>query len=85
LIDGSIIEVKNIAYHKELNTNVIIGNQFCHKEDLYNIPCPSSLIGIFIVHNLSKLKIWPIKNIKTKYVKLPLDNNKFAVFPLLHY
>lgn len=84
LTDGSIVEVKNIAHHKELNMNVIIGKQFCNKEDLYDIPLPSSNIGIFTVYNLSELKIWPIENIKTKYVKLPLDSNKFAVFPLLH-
>lgn len=39
---------------------------------------------MFTVHTLSELKIWLIENIKTKYVRLPLDNNKFAVFPLLH-
>lgn len=60
LTDGKIIEVKNIAYCRELDTNVIIGNEFCYKKDLYDIPCPSSLIGIFIVDNLSELKIWPV-------------------------
>jgi len=56
LTNGKIIEVKNIAYCRELNTNVIIGNEFCHRKDLYDIPCPSPLIGIFIVENLdSKL------------------------------
>ncbi|XP_070159008.1 uncharacterized protein [Polyergus mexicanus] len=85
LRDGKIIEVKNIAYCKELNTNVIIGHEFCHRKDLYDIPCPLSLIGIFIVENLSELKMWRIENVKTKYVKLPLiKDNKFAVFPLLH-
>jgi hypothetical protein len=83
LTDGSIIEIKNITYSDELGTDVIIGNEFRDTEDLYNVPCPSSVIGIFIVDNLSELKMWPIENIKTKYVKLPLGN-KFAVFPLLH-
>lgn len=83
LIDGNIVEVKNIVYWRKLNTNVIIGNEFCHRKDSYNIPCPSSLTGIFIVENLdSELKIWPIENIKTKYVKLPVEDNKFAIFPL---
>jgi len=70
LRNGNIIEVKNIAYCKELNTNVIIGNEFCHKENLYNIPCHSSLIGIFIIDNLSELKMWPVEDVETKYVKL---------------
>lgn len=85
LADGNIIEVKNIAYSIELNKKVIIGNEFCHRKDLYDVPCPSSLIGVFIVDNLSNLKMWPVENIRTKYVKLPLtEDNKFAVFPLLH-
>ncbi|EFN70002.1 hypothetical protein EAG_10539, partial [Camponotus floridanus] len=85
LKNGNIIEVKNIAYCKELNTNVVIGNEFCHKEDLYNIPCHSSFIGIFIIENLSELKMWPVEDVETKYVKLPLiKDNKFAAFPLLH-
>lgn len=85
LIDGNIIEVKNIAYCRKLNTNVIIGNEFCHRKDLYYIPCPSSLIGIYVVENLdSELKMWSIKNVKTKYVKLLMEDNKFAIFPLLH-
>lgn len=85
LTDGKIIEVKNIAYCEELNTNVIIGHEFCNRKDLYDIPCPSSLIGIFIVENLFELKRWPVENVETKYVKLPLiKDNEFAVFPLLH-
>lgn len=83
LSDGSIVQIKNVTYYKELNTDVIIGNEFLHRQDLYDKPCPSSLLGIFVVDNLSDFKIWPIKDIKIKYVQLPL-NNKFAVFPLLH-
>lgn len=85
LTDGKIIELKNIAYCKELNTNVIIGYEFYHREDLYDIPCPS-LIGIFIVKNLnSELKMWPVENVETKYIKLPLiKDDKFAVILLLH-
>jgi len=83
LSDGSIVQVKNITYHKGLKTDVIIGNEFLHREDLYNKPCLSSLLGIFVVDNLSDFKIWPVTGIKIKYVQLPL-NNKFAVFPLLH-
>lgn len=83
LSDGSIVQIKNITYHKELKTDVIIGKEFLHRENLYDKSCPSSLLGIFVVDNLSDFKIWLIKDIKIKYVQLPL-NNKFAVFPLLH-
>lgn len=84
LVDGTIILIKNIIRNKDLNTNVIIGQKFLHKEDFYNTPCPSSLLKIFSVHGLSELQIWPIENIYIKYVKLPLSENKYVVFPLLH-
>lgn len=83
LRNGSIIDIKNIVYSEELGTDVIIGHEFRHTEDLYTILCPSSAIGVFIINDLSQLKMWPIESIITKYVKLPLGN-KFAVFPLLH-
>lgn len=83
LSNGSIAKIKTVTHHRKLNTDVIIGNEFLHREDLYDKPCPSSLLGIFVVDNLSDFKIWPLKDIKMKYVQLPL-NNKFAVFPLLH-
>lgn len=54
--DGSIVRIKNITYHKDLKTDVIIGNEFLHREDLYDKPCPSSLLGIFVVCNLSDFK-----------------------------
>lgn len=79
LSNGNIVQVKNIVHHKNLNTDVIIGNEFLHREDLYDKPCPSSLLGIFVVDKLSDLKIWPVKDIKTKYVQLPL-NNKLLSF-----
>lgn len=48
LADGNITEVKNIAYSIELNKKVIIGNEFCHRKNLYDVLCPSSPIGVFI-------------------------------------
>lgn len=84
LIDETIVLIKNIAFNRDLNANVIIGHKFLHKQDFYKIPCPSSLLKIFTVHGLSELQIWPIKNIHKKYVKLPLSEDKFVIFPLLH-
>ncbi|KYM94366.1 hypothetical protein ALC62_15008, partial [Cyphomyrmex costatus] len=84
LIDGTIVLIKNIAYNKDLEINVIIGHKFLHKQDFYHVPCPSSLLQIFTVYGLSDLQMWPIENIHTKYVKLPLLENEYVVFPLLH-
>lgn len=84
LTDGTIVLIENIAHNKDLNVDVIIGRKFLYKEDFYNIPCSSSLLQIFSVHSLGQLQMWPIKNIDTKYVKLPLLENKYVVLPLLH-
>lgn len=81
---GAIVTIKNIAYCTNLKIPVIIGREFLEKEDLFKIPCPSSLLGIFIVHSYSKLKSWPLKNVGKKYVKLPYGENKYTVFPLTH-
>lgn len=84
LVDGTIVLIKNIAHNKDLNVDVIIGHKFLNKQDFYNIPCPSSFLNIFSVHSLSDLQMWPIENIHTKYVKLPMSETKYVVLPLLH-
>ncbi|XP_071575335.1 uncharacterized protein [Temnothorax nylanderi] len=81
---GAIVSVQNIAFCTERNIPMIIGHEFLDKEDLYNIPCPSSLLGTYIVCSQSNLKSWPLHNIINKYVKLPYEDEKYAVFPLIH-
>lgn len=80
---GAIVCIENVAHCKKRNIPVIIGYEFLEKEDLFNIPC-SSLLGIYSVKSLSDLKSWPLKNVIKKYVKLPYENVKYAVFPLIH-
>lgn len=81
---GAIVCIENVAYCTKQNVPVIIGHEFLEKEDLFNVPCSSSLLDIYSVHSLSDLKSWPLKNIVKKYVKLPNGNEKFAIFPLMH-
>ncbi|XP_011858295.1 PREDICTED: uncharacterized protein LOC105555865 [Vollenhovia emeryi] len=84
LDNGAIISIENIAYCTKRNIPVIIGHEFLQKDNLFNIPCPSSLLGIYIIYLRSHLKSWPLKNIVRKYVRLPCDEDRYAVFPLLH-
>jgi len=84
LNDGTIVSIKNIAYCTRRNIPVIIGHELLGKENLFNVPCPSSLLGIFIVRLCTDLKAWPLQNIMRKYVKLPCEKDKYAVFPLIH-
>lgn len=81
---GAIISIENVAYCTQQNIPVIIGYEFLQKENLFDIPCPSSMLGIYSVHLRSDLKTWPLKDVVRKYVKLPCEHDKYAVFPLIH-
>lgn len=81
---GAIICIENVAFCAKRNIPMIIGYEFLKKEDLFSVPCASSLLGIYKVHSFSPLKSWPLKNIIRKYVKFFCKDNKYAVFPLLH-
>jgi len=81
---NAIVVIKNIAYCTKRNIPVIIGYEFLEKKNLFHIPCPSSILGIYIVHLYSALKCWPLKDVIKKYVQLPYSENKYVVFPLIH-
>ncbi|XP_036138295.1 uncharacterized protein LOC118644260 [Monomorium pharaonis] len=84
LQDNTIILLRNIAYNTESKELVIIGNQFECKENYYNTPCDSSVLSIYKVSQLSKLKMWPLRTINIKYVTYPVNNNEYIIIPLLH-
>lgn len=60
---GAIVCIQNIAYCIKRNIPVIIGCEFLEKENLFSVPCPSSLLGIYSVKSFSDLKSWPLKNV----------------------
>lgn len=84
LNNGAIVCIENIALCEKRNISVIIGYEFLKKEDLFNVPCPSSLLGIYAVRLHSVLKSWPLNSIIKKYVKLSYGNDRYAVIPLIH-
>jgi len=53
---GAIVCIENVAYCAKQNIPVIIGHEFLEKEDLFNVPCSSSLLDIYSVHSSSDLK-----------------------------
>lgn len=83
LDSGDIVLVENICYSLEFNCAVIIGRKFLVKKNFFTIPCDSSNIGIYEVEKLSLSKVWPISQIRTKYVFFKYKQS-FIVFPLLH-
>ncbi|KYM94060.1 hypothetical protein ALC62_15321, partial [Cyphomyrmex costatus] len=84
LNDGTIVSIANIAYCTKRTIPVIIGYELLRQDNLFNVPCPSSLLGIYIVHLCSNLKSWPLQSIVKKYVKLLYEENRYAVFPLIY-
>jgi len=81
---NAIVVIKNIAYCTKRNISVITGHEFLEKNDLFHIPCPSSILGIYIVHLYAALKSWLLKDVIRKYVQLPYIENKYVVFSLIH-
>lgn len=84
-IDDDIVEISNFATMKNVGT-VVIGKKFSVKEDLFKNPCSSSSLDIYRVKDLSNFQVWPVDQIRNKYVKVPLKTmkNYYAVVPLLH-
>lgn len=80
---GTIIQIENIVFSEHLQVPVVIGKKFINKCNFYSIPFESSRVGVFKVHKLSKLKIWPLSEITIKYVQLPYKNG-YVVSSILH-
>ncbi|KYN16150.1 hypothetical protein ALC57_11605, partial [Trachymyrmex cornetzi] len=80
--DNDFIQKTDDNYHKTNTTCSLL--KIPYFRNLFDVPCSSSLIDIYSVYSLSDLKSWPLKNIVKKYVLLPDENDKFAVFPLIH-
>uniref|UniRef100_A0A2S2NIG0 Transposase domain-containing protein n=1 Tax=Schizaphis graminum TaxID=13262 RepID=A0A2S2NIG0_SCHGA len=81
---GDIVMVENICNSIDLNCTVIIGRKFLIKRNFFEIPCSSSLIGVYEVEKLSEPELWPISFICKKYVYFKHKHNIYVVFPLLH-
>lgn len=52
--------VENICHSIDLICTVIIGRKFLIKRNFFEIPCSSSLIGVYEVEKLSEPELWPI-------------------------
>lgn len=64
----------------------LFGRQYLRIENLYESPCPSSLLDIHLVKELSLPKTWPIHLLEKKLFlfKVLWDSDTCVVFPLLH-
>ncbi|RLU16246.1 hypothetical protein DMN91_012006 [Ooceraea biroi] len=86
LEDGSVIIVQQIVRHVQLNDFVIIGKKFVRKTYFYNTPCTSNLLDTYVVSEsaLSQTIMWLLSKVKRKFLKIPHENDKYVIVPLLH-
>lgn len=84
LRNGEIVLIENIATSMSTNEIVIIGRSYEKLEDLFLIPCKSSLVNIFKCSLLDLLNYWPINHIEEKLIRLTLDNEKYAIMPFIN-
>lgn len=80
LKDGSVIK---IHYFVRSSPPEIIGKKFKRSEDFFHSPCPSSLIGVQIVKELSNIRRFDLNLVETKCVLLPLET-ELICYPLIH-
>jgi len=83
---GEIILIKEFLFDTNSKLFGLKGKQFLEMDDFYKTPCPSSLLGIYVVDKLSSISTWSICQVQKKCFRyrLPWNINKYVVFPLLH-
>jgi len=83
--ENVIVLLSNIVQPDERHV-VLVGRKFISKENVYEYPIHSSLIGIFQVSNLSnERQFWDIQQLSRKCYLIPDTNNSFISIPLTHF
>lgn len=82
--DGSIVQIVNMYF--ENNVVYICGKKYIGAKAMFVKPCESTALKICVVskHKVQDNIILPASRIQQKCVKLKLNINESAVFPLLH-
>lgn len=62
----------------------IIGEELKKVQNLYTVPCDSSLVGIHVAKKMQGLKEWPVSSVVNKMWKIPLSEDLYVVNSLLH-
>ena len=83
LQSGKIVRIENILKTEE--QVFVIGPSFKKCEAFDTRPCDASAFGINVVtKHMSRIRSWPLSEVKMKCVALPFKEEKTVVFPLLH-
>ncbi|KAF4529939.1 hypothetical protein B566_EDAN016850 [Ephemera danica] len=82
--ESDVFIMESIAHQEGTNRPKIIARKYLRKVDLYTVPRRSSSMRIFRVGNLGhRMEVSPNK-VHYKCLRIPTDDDEFAVFPLLH-
>lgn len=84
MLDNNIIvRVLNIVMKR--NNNIYIIGQKCNIiNTMYETPCSSALLSIFVVAEDKKILSWNIKQVICKMWAIPSTKTEFFVIPLRH-
>ncbi|CAN7994721.1 unnamed protein product, partial [Ixodes pacificus] len=66
LNDGTFIQLEHIAFCETTGEVCIVGRKYCSNSDLYNYPCDSFMLGIYLASNLSYLQSSPLSHATRK-------------------
>lgn len=81
--NAEVIEIHNII--KTIKGDIFfIGKRFIKQSPLYLYPCDLSLLGIYVLKDLSNFKIWPVSLISSKCIVLPHIDNIYVCFQIIH-
>lgn len=83
LDDKTIIRVLNIV-QKQTNDIYIIRRKFNIVSSIYEKPCSSTILSIFIVSENNTLYYWSVKQVICKMWTIKKTKNKCIVVPLRH-
>lgn len=84
--NNDIVLIENIATKSSnLNCIIVIGRHFEKLTELFNVPCSSNILGIYMASELSCLKSWHLDDIIEKIVCFPLNDNESVVIPFVHF
>lgn len=82
--DSEVVILSNIVQTRNRQI-LLIGRRFRRKENAYNYPINSSLLGIFKVSLLDNIRqMWELTDVSRKCYLLP-DEDSFLSVPLVHF
>ena len=85
LNDETIIRIVNIVkIRTEGVYNVIGHNRKVAAGNLFEKPCPSSVLKVFIVSEGTRLYYWPVSQIKYKMWTIKRNDTQDYIMPLRH-